>query len=100
MTNSFSKLISHPEYQPDPATRIMADISYDHYSAMYEDEPEYLPSENVRSYWFDMCQDFSECYDEEWFGIMMVKQAESSVDWDYVRDSICDKCPQWLSITE
>ena len=96
MTNSFSKIVSHPTYTPNSATRIMAEVSTYHYSDMSGVGPCYLDPEGIQDYWFRMAEDYCECYDEEWYGIMMVKAAQASIDWEYVRDSVCDVCPQWL----
>lgn len=96
MSQVFSKLSSHPSEEVNAATRIMAEASFWQYEGVSTNkEKNYLAPHHIRWYWEQMCEDFPEDYDQEWFGIMMVKAAEASVDWYYVCDYVCDRCPQW-----
>lgn len=80
--------------QPDPATRIMTELSIDHYSDMYGDSLECSP-DSIQEYWANMGQDFADCYDTEWYGLIMVPNVEKTIDWAYICDRVCEKCPQW-----
>lgn len=94
--NDAAQIPLPPSPKANRASELMAEFSVAHFSDCSGDEDTLLTPECICDYWERMGEDFSDCYDAEWYGLVMVKAVKETIDWEYVCDAVCDACPQWL----
>ena len=70
------------------ATKILLDISLDHWADMSFNDGYICEADDLKFYWYDMVEDFCEEYDQEWFYLVCEDMKNPLIDWNAIAEVV------------
>jgi len=70
------------------ATKMICENALGQWGSMGYDKEETVSAATIRDYYLRQLDDFSDCYDEEWYALIGTKAIEKTIDWQSIAEAV------------